>query len=464
MFSKQTYVERRKRLSELVESGLILLMGNNDLPVRFLDDRHLFRQDSSFLYYFGQERTGLAGVIDVDNQKEYLFGNDLDINDIIWTGFVPSVKELGEEVGVMNTGSMDDLAKLLSSAKASCRTIHFPPPFRGDIKIILGGFLDIHPALIQDASSVKLIKAIISMRAIKSEEEVLEIEKALAVGYEMHTTAMKLCRPGVSEKHIFGVLEGIALSKGYMPSFLTHLLTHGEIQHGNPTSIPMEAGRLMLCDCGAESLGHYASDNTRVTPVSGKFTSRQLDIYQIVEACHDYAIEIAKPGIKWLDVHLSVARLMTDMLKQLGLMKGDIDEAVAAGAHAMFFPTGLGHMLGLDVHDMESLGQIYLGFDDEVRPSKQFGTSNLRCGRRLQPGFVMTDEPGVYFIPHLIDLWESKGMHKDFICYDKLAPFRDFGGIRIEDDLLITDTGNRVLGDKIIPYHPKDVEEFMRDS
>ena len=463
MFSKQTYIERRKRLSELVGSGLIVLMGNNDASCNYPANVYKFRQDSSFLYYFGQEREGLAGVIDIDNQQEYLFGDDIDIDDIIWTGYVPSVKDLGEEVGVTNSGSMADFAQKLQSAKQSGQAIHFPPPYRNDIKIRLGDILGLHPLALQEASSLKLIKAIVSIRAIKTDEEVAEIEKALSVGYEMHTTAMKLCKPGVTEKYVAGILEGVAHSKGFMTSFPTILSMHGEIQHGYPSTRPMEAGRLMLCDCGAESFEHYASDNTRVTPISGKFTPQQLDIYQIVEACHDHAIEIAKPGIKWYDVHMSVARLMTEMLQQIGLMKGDIDESVAAGAHAMFFPHGLGHMMGMDVHDMENLGQIYVGFDDEVRPSTQFGTNCLRCGRRLQPGFVMTDEPGIYFIPHLIDLWESQGMHKDFICYNKLSAFRDFGGVRLEDDLLITETGNRVLGEKIIPYHPKDVEEFIKD-
>ncbi len=461
MFTKQTYITRRKHLRNLVGEGIIVLFGNNDSPCNYPANVYKFRQDSSFLYYFGQERDGLIGVIDIDNDKEFLFGNDIDIDDIIWTGFVPSVKDLAEEVGVYNSGSIADFLKFVSSLKEKGRQIHFLPPYRHDIQIQLFDLLGIHPSKQKDSASLDLIHAIVSMRSIKTEDEIVEIEKALSVGYEMHTTAMRLCKPGVTEKYIAGVLEGIAHSKGTMTSFPTILSIHGEIQHGYPSTRPMEAGRLMLCDCGAESYTHYTSDNTRVTPVSGRFTPMQLDIYQIVEACHDHAIEIAKPGVKWLDIHLSVARLMTDMLKQVGLMKGNVDDAVAAGAHAMFFPHGLGHMMGMDVHDMENLGQVYVGFDDEVRPSDQFGTNCLRCGRRLQPGFVMTDEPGIYFIPHLIDLWESEGKHKDFICYDKLTPYRGFGGIRLEDDILITETGNRVLGDKIIPYHPKDVEEFI---
>ena len=275
---------------------------------------------------------------------------------------------------------------------------------------------------------------------------------------------MKACKPGVTEQYIAGLMEGVAHSHGDGTSFLNILSMHGEIQHGYPSTSPLEAGRLMLCDAGAETNNGYSSDNTRVTPISGKFTQRQLEIYKIVEACHDLVIAKAKPGMKWLDMHLDVARLMTDMLKELGLMKGDTEEAVQAGAHAMFFPHGLGHMMGMDVHDMEGLGQNYVGFDEEVQPSTQFGLNCLRCGRRLQPGFVMTDEPGIYFIPHLIDLWRSEGRHMEFLNYDLLETYKDFGGIRLEDDILITETGNRVLGKQIIPYHPKELEEFISEK
>ena len=364
MFSKDTYISRRKRLSELVGSGIILLLGNNDSPCNYPANAYKFRQDSSFLYYFGQKREGLVGVIDIDNQKEYLFGDDIDIDDIIWFGYVPSVSDLGQEVGVAHSGSMKDFCHFVEENLKKGVTIHYLPPYRDDHKILLSDLLGIHPYKQKESASVKLIKSVVKMRAVKTAEEIEEIERAMAIGYKMHTTAMRAC----------------------------------------------------------------------------------------------------KPGVKWLDMHLDVARMMTDMLKQVGLMKGNTEDAVQAGAHAMFFPHGLGHMMGMDVHDMEGLGQNYVGFDDEVQPSTQFGLNCLRCGRRLEPGFVMTDEPGIYFIPHLIDLWQSQGLHKDFICYDKLDAFRDFGGIRLEDDLLITESGNRVLGEQIIPYHPKDVEEFVAKS
>ena len=298
MFSKDTYISRRKRLADLVGNGLVIFMGNNDAPCNYPANTYKFRQDSCFLYYFGQEREGLVGVIDIDGGKEYLFGDDIDINDIIWTGYVPSVKDLAAEVGISGSGSMKDFEHLVSQSKASGQAIHFPPPYRHDRMIYLGDLLGIHPLDLKEAASLPLIHAIVEMRAVKSDEEVAEIEKALAVGYAMHTTAMKLCRPGVSEKYVAGIVEGVAHSQGFMASFPTILSMHGEIQHGFPSTRPMESGRLMLCDCGAEGFEHYCSDNTRVTPISGKFTPQQLDIYQIVEACHDHAIDIAKPGIK----------------------------------------------------------------------------------------------------------------------------------------------------------------------
>ncbi len=313
-----------------------------------------------------------------------------------------------------------------------------------------------------EAVSHDLRMAVINMRSVKTAEEIAEMERAAEVGYLMHTTAMRLIKPGVTEKYIGGQVDGIALSYGAKNSFATIFSQHGEIMHGNPSMAPLEAGRLALCDCGAETMEFYCSDNTRTMPVNGKYDQRQLDIYRIVEECHDLALDISKPGMKYMDVHMAVCRRMTERLKELGLMKGDVDEAVAAGAHAMFLPHGLGHMMGMDVHDMEGLGQIYVGFDEETRPNlEQFGTNCLRMGRRLQEGFVVTDEPGIYFIPALIDDWRASGHCAEFLNFDKLETYKDFGGIRIEDDILITADGCRFLGEKRIPYHPKDVEDFM---
>lgn len=461
MFKKEIYVSRRSTLKQKMGSGIILLFGNNDSPNNYPANTYRFRQDSNFLYFFGQRREGLVGVIDVDNDQEYFFGNDIDIDDIIWYGFVPSVSDLAAEVGVAHSAPMSELKNFIDAARAKGQEIHFVPQCRDDLKIQLADLIGFHPLQSKEKASVKLIKAIVDMRAIKQPEEIEELRKAAEIGYLMHTTAMKECAPGKSEKYVAGVIEGIAMSLGDRYSFQSILSMHGEIQHGYPSHTPMEAGRLMLCDAGAESKENYCSDNTRVTPIGGKFTQRQRDIYSAVEAAHDWVIENSKPGVKWLDMHLGAARIITEHLKAIGLMKGNTEDAVAAGAHAMFFPHGLGHMMGLDVHDMEGLGQNYVGFDDEVQPSTQFGLNCLRCGRRLQPGFVMTDEPGCYFIPHLIDLWKGQGMHKDFINYDAVEPFKDFGGVRLEDDILITPTGCEVIGDKIIPYHIDDVEDFI---
>lgn len=459
MFSRQTYIQRRSSLRQKLGSGLLLFFGNNDAPANYPANAYKFRQDSTFLYYFGQHRDGLVGVIDIDNDKEYLFGNDIDIEDIIWTGFVPSVKDLAEEVGVENSGSMADFEALVK--KTGKDKVHILPPYRHDTMIQIADLMGIHPLKTREAASVPFIKAVVDMRAVKSQEEIEEIERAMAIGYEMHTAAMKACKPGVTEKYIGGLLAGIAESYGCKESFQTILTMHGEIFHGDPSLRPLEAGRLMLCDAGAETVNNYCSDNTRVTPISGRFTQKQRDIYSIVEACHDLVIEKAHPGMKWMDMHLDVCRLMTDRLKDLGLMKGNTEDAVQAGAHTMFLQHGLGHMMGMDVHDMEGLGQVYVGFDDEVRPSTQFGTDCLRCGRRIQPGWVLTDEPGIYFIPALIDKWKGEGMHRDFLCYDKIEEYRDFGGIRLEDDILVTETGCRVLGEKMIPYHPDELENYV---
>lgn len=462
LFSKSTYVERRNELKKLVGSGLIVLFGNNDSPANYPSNTYKFRQDSSFLYYFGLHRNGLVGVIDVDNDREYLVGDEIDIEDIVWYGSVTSVAEMAEMTGVARTAAMRELPAIVESAKAQGEEVHFLPPYRFDNQIQIMDLLGIHPSQQKAAASLKLIAAVVKMRTTKTEEEIVELERAAEIGYEMHTTAMRLCRPGITEQYIGGMVDGIANAYGCMVSFQTIATQHGEVMHGNPSPAKLEAGRLMLVDAGAETNENYCSDNTRTTPVSGVFTQKQKDIYNIVVECHDHVLEVAKPGVKWWDVHFAVCRIITERLQQLGLMKGDVEESLKAGAHAMFLPHGLGHSMGMDVHDMEGLGQVYVGFDNEVRPSTQFGTNALRFGRRLQKGFVVTDEPGIYFIPALIDDWKKNGTNAQFLNFDKIDEYRDFGGIRIEDDVLITDEGCRFIGSKRIPYHVEDVEEFMR--
>ena len=463
MFKKETYIKRRSDLKKLVGNGVIIFFGNNEAPANYPANTYSpMRQDSSFLYFFGQHRDGLVGVIDIDNDTEMLFGDDIDVEDIVWMGYTPSVAELAAEVGITKTAPMKSLASYLSSLTS--KKIHFLPPYRFDTKIQMMDLFGIHPSKQKEAASLDLIKAVVKMRATKSTEEIAYIEKACDVGYAMHTTAQLLIKPGITERFVAGQVDGIARSLSQGNSFSTIFSQHGEIMHGIPSDAKLEAGRLVICDAGCE-LNDYCSDHTRTMPVSGKFTQRQLELYKIVEACHDYVLDVAKPGVKYLDVHFAVCRLMTERLKELGLMKGDTDEAVAAGAHAMFLPHGLGHMMGMDVHDMEGLGQIYVGFDEETRPNlEQFGTNCLRMGRKLEEGFVLTDEPGIYFIPALIDEWKAKGHCKEFINYEMLDTYKDFGGIRIEDDILITKDGCRFLGTKRIPYHPEELEALMNNN
>lgn len=462
MFDKQTYIRRRSELKQLVQKGVIIFFGNNESPCNYPSNGYYpFRQDSSFLYYFGQQRDGLVGVIDIDNDRETLIGNDIDIDDIVWCGSVTGMQEMAEQVGVSHTVPMKSLKTICNDALRSKRKVHFLPPYRHDTKIQIFDLLGIHPGQQKDSASMSLINAVIKMRSVKEEQEIEELERAAEIGYLMHTTAMKLTKPGVTEKYVGGQVSGIAHSYGAMVSFPTIYSQHGEILHGNPSMNILEAGRLALCDAGAETINNYCSDNTRTMPVSGKFTPRQLEIYNIVDACHDLAMSLSKPRVKYYDVHMDVCRLMTDRLKEIGLMRGDTEEAVRAGAHAMFLPHGLGHMMGMDVHDMEGLGQRYVGYDDEIQPSTQFGTSALRMGRRLQKGFVVTDEPGIYFIPALIDKWKAAGHCEEFLNFDLLETYKDFGGIRLENDLLITDDGCRIIGKEVIPYHAKDVEDYM---
>lgn len=464
MFSKETYIKRRNELKKLVKEGVVILFGNNESPMNCpANSYYPMRQDSTFIYYFGQHREGLVGVIDIDNDRETLVGDDIDVVDIVWFGSVDSVSDLAAQVGVANSMPMKQLSSIVQDALKSNRKIHFLPPYRHDNMIQIMDLLGIHPYQQKESASLELIKAVVKMRSAKEPQEIEAIERACDVGYKMHTKAMRIIRPGVTEKYVGGQVDGIANSYSLKVSFPTIFSQHGEIMHGNPSMNALEAGRLALCDAGCE-LDDYCSDNTRTMPVSGKFDQRQREIYSIVEACHDYALDVAKPGVKWYDVHMDICRLMTDKLKELGLMKGDTEEAVQAGAHAMFLPHGLGHMMGLDVHDMEALGQIYVGFDDEIQPSTQFGTDCLRMGRRLQENFVMTDEPGIYFIPALIDDWKASGHCKEFLNFDMLETYKDFGGIRIEDDILITKDGCRFLGKDRIPYHPDDVEKYMAEN
>ena len=462
MFETSVYKNRRARLKEKVKSGLVLILGNGEAPANYTDNTYKFRQDSSFLYFFGLNQPGFAGVIDIDSGDEYIFGNDVDMDDIIWMGPQPSVKDMAARVGVSKTAPFARLADCMKTAISQGRRIHFLPPYRFRNMLLLEELLGIRPALVKNYASLELIKAVVDLRSVKEPCEIEEITKACNIGYEMHTAAMRNCKPGVKEQYIAGLIEGIAASYGSMVSFPVILSQNGETLHNHDHSQILQEGRMMLTDAGAEEVSHYCSDFTRTVPVGGKFLTRQKEVYNIVLAANNKAIEIAKPGVTYQYVHLEVCKVLAQGLKDLGLMKGDVNEAVAAGAHALFMPHGLGHMMGLDVHDMEDLGQIYVGYDDETRPIDQFGTSSLRMGRRLQERFVITDEPGCYFIPALIDQWRAQGIHKEFLNYDKIETFKDFGGIRLEDDILIIPGGSRFLGDKRTPITVEEVEEIMR--
>ncbi len=460
MFSKETYMTRRERLRKDVGNGIIIIAGNNEAPCNYTDNTYWFRQDSTFLYFFGIQRDGLVGVLDCDNGRDYLFGNDIDIEDIVWTGPLPSVKELGESVGVDNSGDMKALQTLCTKTIGEHRKIHYLPPYRADIQRQMSQLLGLKYDAVKRYASLDLIKACVKQRSIKSAEEIAEIERAIATAYNMHVGAMKMAMPGRYEYELAGFMEGEAWKGNGPLSFPIIMTIHGETLHNHNHNNRLEIGRMLVMDAGCETPMNYCSDITRTVPVGGHFDERQKTIYEIVLAAQMETIRISRPGITYQEVHTEVSKILAEGYKGLGILKGNTDDIVAAGAHSLLMPHGLGHMMGLDVHDMENYGQIYVGYDDETRPSQQFGLGSLRCGRRLEEGFVITDEPGCYFIPALIDKWNAEGLHRDFINYAELEKWKDFGGVRIEDDILITKEGCRVLG-KAIPKSVKEIEETM---
>ncbi len=461
MFNIETYKDRRQRLKERMKDGILLFLGNNESPMNYPANVYPFRQDSTFLYFWGLDQPALAAVIDLDQDKEIIFGDDFSVADIVWMGPQPKLHDLCAQVGVQTVKSSADLANFIFRALQKGRPIHFLPPYRHDNMIKLQEILGIRADYLKNYVSVPFIKAVVELRSVKSEEEIIEIEKALDITYQIHLEAMKLIRPGLKEYEISGVLKGKAMSLGGTLSFPMIFSVHGEILH-NPHQLNlMEKGQLVVLDCGGEAPSHYAGDITRTLPVSGKFSEEQKAVYQAVLSAQTAAIEMIQPGVRFRDVHLKAAKVLTLGLKELGLMKGNIDDAVQAGAHALFFPHGLGHMMGLDVHDMEDLGEEYVGYDEKTKRSSQFGLANLRLARELKPGFVVTVEPGIYFIPQLIDLWQQEQKFKDFINYDKLESYRHFGGIRIEDDVLVTENGCRILG-KLIPKRIEGIEAIMQ--
>lgn len=457
MFKSGVYNRRREALHNKIGSGIGLFIGNVESSMNYPDNTYHFRQDSDFLYFFGLDMPGFVGLMDFNTDVDMLFGNDCDMDDIIWMGPQPTVKELALQCGIKETAPLSDLEGVIQEALSKHRKIHFLPPYRGETKMTLGALLKENPCQMKTRASVDLIKAVISMRSVKEPGEISEIEKALDVAYDMHVTAMKMCKEGVTEQEIFGTIEGIALAKGGGTSFPIILSINGQTLHNHKHVNILKKGRMMVTDAGAESNMHYAADITRTTPVGGKFSQLQKDIYEIVLKANTDTIDVTKPGMSNRDLHFMACRILASGLKDLGLMKGDVEEAVAAGAHALFMPHGLGHMMGLDVHDMEGLGENFVGYNNEVKRSDQFGLAFLRFALPYKAGHVFTVEPGCYFIPELIEQWKGEGKFTQFINYDKLPGYMSVGGIRIEDNVLITDNGHKLLG-KPIPKTVSDIE------
>lgn len=455
MFDTETYVNRRHQLRERVASGLILLPGNNESPMNYTGNTFEFRQDSSFLYYVGIDAPGFAMLIDCESGEEILYGDDFTVDDIVWMGPQEKVVDKARRSGISKTAPLHRISEKTEEALKSKRKIHFLPQYRHDNMMWLSKLTGIRSHMINKYSSRELILAIAAQRTFKTNGEIDQIEQALEISYEMNVLAMRMTRPGIYEREVSAAIEGLVLSKGSYPSFPIIFSIHGETLHNHGHDNLMKSGDIVVLDSGAESSLHYASDITRTFPVSGKFSGIQRDIYQIVLDSQLGAIDMMKPGRAYKEIHLHCSEIIARGMKDLGFLRGDVKELVAAGAHAIFFPHGLGHLLGLDVHDMENLGEDYIGYDESVRRSDQFGLAYLRFAKVLKPGLVLTVEPGIYFIPELIHQWREEKKFDQFINYEKIWEMRHFGGIRIEDDVLITEQGHRVLG---IPI-PKSIEE-----
>lgn len=461
MFAAETYAARRKVLCTKIDSGIVLLPGNLPAPNNYLNNAYYFRQDSTFLYYFGLNVPSLVGIVDIDSGEEVLYGDDFTVEDIIWTGSQPTLHDLGAEVGITATFPMAALEARLRKAIAQGRRIHYLPPYRGETKLQLSELLGIHPAALHEYKSVDLMFAVAEMRERKSAEEVEELERAFRIGYEMHTTAMRMCRPGVVEREIAGVIEGVAKSRGLGVSFPSIVSQHGETLHNLNADGMLESGRLLLCDAGGEALSNYVSDHTRTYPVNGRFTEKQKDVYNIVLAAHDRVAAIVHPHMMYTEVHNAAYMVLAEGLIGLGLLKGSAQDAVAAGAMTLFMPHGLGHGIGLDVHDCEAMGERSFDFASIAERAAKSATCVYRAAWRIEPGTVMSDEPGIYFIPALIDKCRAEGLYKGIVDYNALDAYRDFGGIRIEDDLLVTENGCRIIGDRKIPITVEELEAVV---
>ena len=458
MFSKEVYRERRQRLAADVGTGVILFLGNDHSPMNYRDNIYPFRQDSSFLYFWGQYLPDLAAAIDIDASREIVFGDEITLEESVWSGTAPSLQSLCEKAAIAETAPAGQLDDVIRKAVSLKRPVHILPQYRAGNILKIARLLDKTPESIAEAASPELIRAVVSQRSVKSEAEVEQIETALDITYDMHTMAMQMASPGKYELEVVSAMESLAYSRsGSRMSYPTIFSIKGDILHNQFHGNIMQNGDLAVNDSGAESPMCYASDITRTIPVGGTFSPRQKDIYSIVLAAQEQAIESMRPGIEFREIHALSCRILTEGLQQMGLMKGDIDESVSQGAHALFQPAGLGHMMGLDVHDMEGLGEDFMGYTNIIRRSTQFGTRNLRMARPLEAGFVVTVEPGIYFISQLIDRWKAEKKFDQFIDYKNVETFKGFGGVRIEDNVLVTENGSRILGNPI-PKSIQDVE------
>lgn len=462
MFTKEIYLDRRHRLSDQLSSGLVLFPGNTALPVNYAGNAYPFRQDSHFLYFIGIDQPDLFVVVDIDSRETTLFADEWTMDDIIWTGPKERFSEMAQRSGIDKVLPTASLKGVVNRAKQQHRQLHYLPPYRAENALRLSSLMEMHPSSLKETSSISLIKAIVSLRSIKGPEEIQEIERAASIGYLMHETVMRNAFEGKTERELAILVEGIALNYGAGLSFPVILSQQGDVLHGHDHSQILRSGRFLVCDAGAESSEHYASDFTRTTPVNGRFSSLQKSLYQVVLDANNKAFELIKPGTVYKSVHLESCRILAEGLKALGLMKGNSEDAVQEGAHALFMVHGLGHMMGLDVHDMEDLGEDYVGYDDSIKRSEQFGLRSLRLARRLEQGFVLTVEPGVYFIPALIDRWQAEKRFNDFICYDKVSALKGMGGIRIEDNAIVTATGCKITGERRLPVTPKEIEALFQ--
>lgn len=460
MFQPLVYTNRRQQLKELVGNGMLLFLGNGESPINYADNTYRFRQDSSFLYFFGIDLPDVDAIINIDDDSTVLFADDADINTIIWTGVQEPMREKALRAGITEVKPRAALLDYINKVKSKHQPIRFLPPYRAETKLRLSNLLNLSTTSIDDLACPLLINACICLREIKEACEIDEIEAQMAIAFQMHTTAMRMAHPGIKESQIAAAVEAIALASGGSTAFPIICSIRGETLHNHKHVNTLKSGDILLVDAGCESPLHYATDHTRTSPVGGRFSSLQKDVYQIVLDANNAVTNAIAPNVPYIDLHLLAAVKITEGLKQLGLMKGDVSDAVAAGAHTLFFPHGIGHMMGLDVHDMEAYKDTLVGYDNEFTRSTQFGFRSLRLGKRLKPGFVVTNEPGIYFIPELIDLWMGQRTCADYIHYDKLNAFKGFGGIRLEDDILVTETGSRLLGQRI-PITPDEVEQTV---